>query len=216
MQLLILLAHFDPSAFIKHGKNFLQLPLEICKFGKLSQGVSILLWRVEESQVKAVAKPKVVHLELDFNFQLAEYTVFYVKETTRSESVRVLQFTWQPFSSTCPLRSLSLPATLHGTTRRPELSQDIFSSPSGMTKSWTSSLVGSLLLKEVFSPTSKLFFFQRNPKREASSKLPSEEKPNGSFKSHQNFKSNVQQTNRKIIFPLYFLLKQKYIRTHSF
>ena len=35
MQLLILLAHFDPSAFIKHGKNFLQLPLEICKFGKI-------------------------------------------------------------------------------------------------------------------------------------------------------------------------------------
>ena len=72
---------------------------------------------------------RLVHQEQDFNSQSVVFTVCWGKATTLSELVLVPQSTWQQFSSICLLKSSSWPVTLPETTRKAELSQDIFNWP---------------------------------------------------------------------------------------
>ena len=71
----------------------------------------------------------------DFSSLLDVYIVSFEKVTMLTESDLVHQSTWLQSSNTCLLKSWSWLATLHETTRKQELYQDIFNLPSETTRS---------------------------------------------------------------------------------
>ena len=111
------------------------------------------------------------HKEQAFNSQSEESADFWDTLTTLKESVLVLQFTSPPFSNTWLLKFWNSPVTLQRTTRRPELSQDTFCSPSETTKNSTSFCPTPQLLKEVSSPTSAVQFTTESNLQENQAKL---------------------------------------------
>merc|ERR1712106_493217 len=102
---------------------------------------------------------------LDSSSQLDVSIVSSAKETMLSVLELVPQSTWLLSWNTLQLRFLSWLATLPVTTRRPGLSPDTCSWPSGMTRNSTSSLLVSPSPRVVFSPTSRLSSSPRSLRR---------------------------------------------------
>merc|ERR1712166_555312 len=104
-------------------------------------------------------------LELDFNSQLEESQDSSELDNTPKESVPVHQSILPPFLNTSLPRFSNLQETLPRTTRKPELSQDTFNSPSETTKSSPNFSATPPLLLEVFSQTSTSLFSHQTRRR---------------------------------------------------
>ena len=118
---------------------------------------------VKEAKFRERQSP--VPAVLDFNSPLVVSIVSSARETMLNVSELVHPSTWLPSWNTWPLRFLNWQAMLPVTTRRPVSSPVTCNWPSVMTKNWTNSWLESPLPKEVSSPTSKLFFCPKRPKR---------------------------------------------------